>query len=355
MDRYLIEKHKIFHHISRLNSWLNDEMVYPIYMEISPSGTCNHRCTFCGLDFMGYHKRFLDVGILEKTLQEMGQLGVKSVMYAGEGEPLLHREIGKIIRTTKKCGIDVAVSTNGVCFYKSLAEEILDVTEWIKVSIDAGTSETYARIHQTGESDFNKVITNFSQAVEIKHKFNYECTMGIQMLLLPENADEAVDLAELSKNCGADYLVIKPYSHHPMSRLRDYDEIYYENYLYLSKELSKFNTDSFEVIFRTNTMKKWDDSSRNYDCCQALPFWTYMDASGNIWGCSAFLGDPRFKHGNINQKTFREIWEGTERALFSEWVEKNLDTKNCRVNCRMDEVNRYLWSLKNPPAHVNFI
>ena len=37
------------------------------------------------------------------------------------------------------------------------------------------------------------------------------------------------------------------------------------------------------------------------------------------------------------------------------WVENEWDTCQCRVNCRMDEVNRYLWSLENPPGHVNFI
>jgi hypothetical protein len=36
-------------------------------------------------------------------------------------------------------------------------------------------------------------------------------------------------------------------------------------------------------------------------------------------------------------------------------VEKKLDVSRCRVNCRMDEINRYLWDLKSPPEHVNFI
>jgi len=58
---------------------------------------------------------------------------------------------------------------------------------------------------------------------------------------------------------------------------------------------------------------------------------------------------------NVLSKTFKEIWEGEKRIPSTKWVEKELDINQCRVNCRMDEINRYLWDLKHPPEHVNFI
>lgn len=355
MDKYRIDSHKLIYHVSRVNDWLDGNVVYPIYMEISPSGTCNHRCTFCALDFMEYKKRYLNVTMLKERLSEMGRLDVKSIMYAGEGEPLLHKEIADIIACTKKCGIDVAISTNAVLLRESLAERILGDVEWIKVSINSGTSNTYAKIHRTNASDFNTVIKNMTCAAELKRKHGYKCTLGMQLLLLPENHHEVVLLAELARDIGMDYLVIKPYSQHLFSKTTRYNDIAYSEHLNLDSELGDFDSNEFSVIFRKRTMMKWDEGCHSYDHCLALPFWSYVDAGGNVWGCSAYLGDERFHYGNIYESSFQEIWEGEKRRASIDMVDGMLDIGECRVNCRMDEINRYLWELKHPPQHVNFI
>lgn len=355
MDKYRIDSHKLLYHVPRVNDWLQGKVIYPIYMEISASGACNQRCTYCGLDFMEYQKRYLDAGILKKRLSEMEGLGLKSVMYAGEGEPLLHKQVTGIINHTKKSGIDVGITTNAVLLKEELAEKILGDVEWIKVSINGATRDTYAKIHRTKPTDFDSVIKNLSYAVKIKRQNGYKCTLGMQLVLLPENQHEVLDLTELARNIGMDYLVIKPYSQHLLSKKDKYKDIKYNNYLHLSDTLTKFNTNEFSVIFRVHAMKKWDNARRNYSRCLALPFWSYMDAGGNIWGCSVYLGNERFHYGNIYESSFQEIWEGDKRQRSVRWVEEELDVKQCRVNCRMDEVNRYLWDLKNPPEHLNFI
>ncbi len=355
MDKYRIDSHKLLYHVPRVNDWLNSKLVYPIYMEVSPSGSCNHRCTFCALDFMGYQKRYLDAAVLIERLSEMGNLGLKSIMYGGEGEPLMHKQIAEIINYTKKSGIDVALTTNAVLLSESLTEEIFGSMDWMKVSIGGATSVTYAKIHRTKPDDFDTVINNLSYAVRIKREKGYKCTLGMQILLLPENRHEIITLAEMARDIGMDYLVVKPYSQHPLSKIERYKDIKYNEYLTLSDSLSKFNTKDFNVIFRIHTMKKWDNSMKNYVRCLALPFWSYIDSGGNVWGCSAYLGDERFLYGSIYENSFKEIWEGGKRRRSLAWVEKELDVKQCRVNCRMDEVNKYLWELKHPPEHANFI
>ncbi|MBI5787362.1 MAG: radical SAM protein [Candidatus Schekmanbacteria bacterium] len=355
MDRFQIDGHKLIYHVSRVSDWLADKTVYPIYMEISPSGTCNHRCTYCALDFMNYQKRWLDADLLKERLSELGRLGVKSVMYAGEGEPLLHQQIGGIIRHTKNSGIDVGVTSNGVLLKKELADQILGQVEWIKISINGATADLYAKIHRTKPADFDLVIRNMSYAARCRDEQGYKCTLGMQLLLLPDNYHQAADLARLACDIGMNYLVIKPYSQHPQSKTKLYEDVKYEQYYSLADTLAGINNDKFNVIFRMNTMIKWDEQVHGYEQCQALPFWSYIDSGGNVWGCSIFLGDEKFCYGNIHTQTFREIWEGEQRKLSLKWVEENLDANQCRVGCRMDKINAYLWELKHPPEHVNFI
>ena len=355
MDKYNIDGHKLAYHMPRVAAWSIGASIYPIYMEISLSGSCNHRCTFCALDFMEYQKRFLDTEVLMERLSEMGRLGLKSVMYGGEGEPLLHNQAVEIINHTKKNGIDVALTTNAALLNKSVAERILGSMEWLKVSIGAATEDTYVRIHRTRRADFNNVIENLSNAVKIKRDNGYSCTLGMQLLLLPENKDEVVPLAKIARDIGMDYLVVKPYSQHPLSRTNRYSNIKYDDFMGIADELSEINTKDFHTVFRLRTMKKWDENAREYNRCFALPFWSYIDAAGNVWGCSAYLGDHRFLYGNIYKNTYQEIWEGKRRKESLEWVENELDADQCRVNCRMDEINRYLWKLRNPVEHVNFI
>src|SRR3990167_8761699 len=103
MDRYKIDSHKMNYHVDRIHEWLyQTKTTYPIYVEISPSGACNHRCSFCAVDYIGYKTRFLDAELLKARISEMGERGIRSIMFAGEGEPLLHKDLSEIIANTRR-------------------------------------------------------------------------------------------------------------------------------------------------------------------------------------------------------------------------------------------------------------
>lgn len=355
MSHYYIDSHKLHLHPQRVARWLKGDNIYPIYVEISPSGTCNHRCVFCSMDFRGYKAKFLPTPLIKERLRELGTLGVKSIMYAGEGEPFLHKDMVEIAQATKAAGIDVSFSTNAVLLTPDLIRQILPIASWIKVSCNAGSPETYAAIHRAPAENFNTVMQNLASAVEIRAQEGHSCTLGVQCLLLPETQNEMVPLARRVRDLGLDYLVIKPYTRSRESMSKPYDDISYKNCTDLAAALQAEGRKNFQVIFRHAAMERWDAKQGSFDRCLALPFWCYVDAEGNVWGCFRHLRDERFRYGNLFETGFAEIWNGPKRTESVAWCNEHFHPRDCHTTCRMEAINSYLWRISHPQEHDNFI
>lgn len=338
MDKLRIDGQKLQFHPQRVAAWLEGKddwerakSLYPLYVEISPSGACNHRCTFCSVDYIGYEPNLLNAVMLKDRLAEMGGLGVKAAMWAGEGEPLLHKGINSLVDAAHAAGINTSFTTNGVLLDKL----DLDGVSWVKVSLNAGTRETYARVHQTKTEDWDRVWENLADAVKRKG----DCTLGVQMVLLPENEHEVAALEAQAAAVGLDYVVIKPYI---------------ANGRMLNKQTWQpiaAPKASGKLVVREESIA---EREHEYGRCNATPFfWAYIMSNGDLYSCSAHLQDERFNLGNLNDHSFRELWEGEKRR--ENWkLMQEFDIGACRLNCRMNAANKYLWGFDNQP-HLNFV
>lgn len=354
MDKLRVDRHKLIYHVERVSDWIKGKNIYPIFLDVSPTSACNHRCFFCGLDFAHAKVNMLRTETLIAMVKDCTRHGVKSIMYAGEGEPLLHKGMAYIIRTTKENGIDAALNTNGVFMDGEFLKKALRYLTWLRVSIDAGTPETYSKMHGTKKGDFDKVLDNLKKAVIVKRKNKLKVTIGTQFLLLKENYREAETLAKKLGKIGVDYLIIKPYSKHPLSVNDAGTELDYTAMLKLDKKLAKYSTESFKLIFRRRTMEK-RFKEKPYKRCLGAPFWAYVSASGDVYPCHTYLNVPAYSFGNLNQKSFSNIWNGKKRKKIMDYFYNKMDARKCRELCRLDEINAYLWQLKHPHEHVNFI
>lgn len=353
MDDWSIDSHKLHLHPARVAQWLEADTwekaskVYPIYWEITTSAACNHRCSFCSVDAIGYPAILFDAEVLIERMIEAHRLGVKSVMFAGTGEPLLHKKISEITEAAVGTGLDAAFTTNGVLLDRL---EPVELCTWIKISMNAGTSETYAKVHKTKESDWDKVWSGIKGAIRRKG----DCTIGVQCVVLPENVYEMRELASLCVDAGVDYLVLKPYSQGTFSITHQYEGTDYKAMRSYLEGVKDFDTPTFKVVYRSNAMEQEISAKHHYDKCRATPFfWTYAMADGRLFTCSAHLLDERFCIGNLNEQSFQELWEGEGRR--KQWeLMKTFNIKQCRLNCRMDKPNRYLADFSRT-QHVNFI
>jgi radical SAM protein with 4Fe4S-binding SPASM domain len=346
-----VDNHKLIYHPERVSEWLKTGDCFPIYVEIGVTNRCNHRCIFCALDWFEKKPIDIDSGVMKRALREMAECGVKSVMFAGEGEPLMHRDICEFISYSKLQGLDVAITTNGVLFDQEKLEKTLPSLSWIRFSVDAGTAHTHKKIHRGGLKDFDSILTNLRDAVAIKKKGNLSVVIGVQFLLIPDNLKDLVSFIKLFKEIGVDNVQIKPYSQHPLSKNRY--SIEYSQYQSIQEEIKKFETPEFQVIFRSQTAQRLI-IKREYQVCYGMPFFTLIEADGSIIPCMMFYKNPEFCYGNLHDNSFAAIWEGEKRKNIIHKLTKN-KIEHCRNGCRLDAINRYLSQLKKPHAHVNFI
>ena len=357
MDKYLTDSHKLFWHLDKIVDWQKAKPVAPVYVEVSPVSLCNHKCIFCGIDFIRDRDFKLDTALFCKALKEMGRLGVRSVMFAGEGEPLLHKDLKTLIRTAKSSGMDVSLTTNGSLGNYDIWKEILPSLTWIRFSVDAGNAESYSRVHMVAGNIFNKTIKSIEDAVKAKRDLRLDVTIGVQFLMIEENLDSLEEALGLFSGIGVDYFSLKPYSLHPqMVNKRD---IFYTKRISerIRRIIEKFRKKSkMNIIFRDISMEKYSEKKKQFKHCNALPFWGYISSRGDFYTCSVFIGDKRFKAGNIYSKGMSSILFGKKRKQSISYAAKKMDVnKECRVNCRMARVNEFLEFLEKKPEHINFI
>lgn len=355
MKKFDLDTHKLHYHFDRVAEFQKRGDCAPIYMEVSPVGLCNHRCIFCAYDYIGYPNRKLDKNKFLTFVEDVAKAGLKSMLYAGEGEPLIHQNISEFITFTKSCGIDVALFTNGQLLSPTIAYEILPNLTFIRFSFNGGDKKNYASIHEVGENIFDKVVQNIKYACELKKTDNLNVDIGAQFVLLPENIDYLIGAVKTLKECGVDYLSIKPFVQ--QSKAQNYQmksQFSLTELQRLIKECKSYETDSFKVLFRENAFENYGE--RKYAHCYGTSFITVLNSGGDIGSCLPYWDDPDFIYGNINENSFEEIWNGEKRAKIKHYLEKELDVKKCPPNCRPNAINGFLDSiLSKDVKHINFI
>jgi len=80
-----------------------------------------------------------------------------------------------------------------------------------------------------------------------------------------------------------------------------------------------------------------------------------VDAKGDIYSCGPYIGNPDHCLGNIMSSSFQEVWKSPQAAKTMSFIKNCVNVDACMPFCRPDSVNEFLWKIKNPPQHVNYI
>jgi radical SAM protein with 4Fe4S-binding SPASM domain len=247
------------------------------------------------------------------------------------------------------------LGTNGILLdVGKSGEEALEHLSWIRFNISAASEEAYRRVHASKE--FSTAIEKIKFCVDNKKRKRLQVTIGLQMVLTPSNIGQVVPLSKLGKELGVDYLVIKQCADTVTNALGVFDRLKeYDSFLEILKEAEEISSKGYNVIVKWG--KITNKGKRNYNQCLGVPFLLYSSGDGKLYPCGVFFDfkEEDYRMGDLTKQSFKEILESDRYWEVVEKV-KQIDVhKECYANCRTHSINEFLWQLRHPPEHVNFV
>lgn len=353
IDKYHIEGHKLYWHLDRVNDWMNGKRIAPLYIDMGITQTCNMACKYCYYATPENRtNKIIPTEALIKFLRDAAEIGVKAIGFLGDGEPFIHPGVYETVMEGARAGLDMAISTNGLVMNHDKLKDFLEALTWIRFNISAVDPDKYEAVMGTPKKNYYKVIDNIKKCVELKKKHNMKVTIGIQMVLISECADQIIPFAKLGKELSVNYAVIKQCSESAgVKQKLAIDD--YNKYEHLMKEAESYSDENYNVIIKR---KKMEYTNRKYDKCYGCEFLPQISGAGEVYCCGNFFGNKEFLAGNLINESFKDIVFGERYKQIMDKVKSEVDVhKSCGHKCRQNEINEFLWKLKHPPEHVNFV
>ncbi len=277
---------------SQFASYMRGEKVYPVGIEISPSGTCQASCGPCFYahgDLGGFRKVFLEWGRANGLLGECRGLGIKAVTWTGGGEPTLHPNFGDLSHTAHALGLSQGVFTN------ALAKPKYDsaLFDWIRVTM---TDKPY------------KVdcIKPLRAAKTLGFAFNYAGPQDIPYL------EDTLALAEVVR---ADYIQIRPaLAFHGQTVNIEPPPI------------------SHPLLYVTDYKFEEAKKKHGYATCEGYHFVPFLWETGDLDVCAYMRKHEGYTLGNVYKDSLKDI---LDRAPASVLVHPQ-----CQVCCKNHEINK---------------
>lgn len=299
---------------------------FPYHLVVETGNYCNLKCVLCptGQGRKGLPKGFLKFTDFKKIIDELGKYLIIVELY-NWGEPLLNKEIFKMIRYAREKNVIVYTSSNLNILTDDICKEMVDSgLNFLMVSLD-GASEESVKTYQRGNS-FRKVISNLNKIVEEKRRTNSRKPfLQWRFFVTKVNESEIPKAEKLSEEIGVDYLELAQI-------LCDMGERYFLD-----------PTSQFENV------KDWLPKNENYSAydyklkrrkrrlengCSFLWSKTVMNWDGTIFPCCAVY-EKEWGFGNALVDGLSKIWNNalyqSSRAHVASGGKKRSPKTICRI------------------------
>jgi len=268
----------------------------PFSIHIFPSYFCNFKCSYClqslsDLQLKNKHfsKQYMSLDIYKKAIDDIEQFGskVKALIFAGHGEPLMHKNIAEMVSYAKKNNIAerIEIVTNGALLTKTLSDQLIEAgLDRLRISIQGINSKIYSNVigKKFDYEELVKRITYF-----YKNKTDTEVYCKIIDIALQANGDKDIFMntfSPISDEAAVEYAIP------------------FVNEIDLSKQKNNFEN------------SKQGNPVINAQVC-SMPFYMLVVApNGDVLPCCST--DIPIVYGNVKNQSLLEIWNSKIRMDF---------------------------------------
>ena len=367
---------KIAFHKKRVEAWRRGERVAPITIDMALTQKCSFACTFCYAGLQQNPSSPIPWETYENFLDDCVEIGhakgegVRAISLVSDGESTENPDYYRFLLKGKENGIDMALGTNGFKIKPEEIPRLVNSLTYLRINFNAADANAYAQIMGTSEKNYYSVVQTIRDFVRVKKEQKSNITIGLQMVLLPEYADQVIPMALLGRDLGVDYTVIKHCSDDESGRLGvDYSWYKSDFAIELLKVAEALSTPEYSVQAKWSKMVTGRD--RKYARCYGTPLLFQMSGTGIVAPCGSFFHKnySRYHIGHIEETRFKDIWASDEyMEVISHLASEQFDARRqCATLCLQDKVNEALYDLveqntplpdvtgKPLPLHSNFI
>lgn len=334
------------------------EQPAPIHVYLSISDLCNQDCGWCLHRASGLANaelfadptakvphnptRQIDTARALAILDDCAAMGVRAVELTGGGEPTAHPDIETICQAVLDRGMELGLVTNGVRMTAELAE-VLRCAAWVRVSIDAGTPQTYSRTRGVSEQHWSRAWTG----VRLLTRTRPGPTVGVSFVVSRENWREVFAAGELAREAGAANFRIA-------ALYQAEGERYFDGWGREAEALCQATEALARSDFHVyNLFRERIEHMRppDYRTCYQQHFAPYIGADLNVYRCCNTSYTRRGLVGSLQEQSFRSLWASAAKQRDFE----AFDARGCG-RCLFDAKNRRVAELlRAPRSHDCFV
>ena len=190
---------------NHIRAIIDEQFLPPVVVNWDLVLGCNYNCPHC----MWAKRKNLPptkvpAEFIYKVPKFLHDWGVKGTCIAGErGDPCLHANLEVALRLLHHWNIEVGLVTNG---YAMTEEQIIAAAHYTKFtgfSMDAGTAETYAKVHGlNSKSAFVVVLEHIEKLANYTRTHTLPVEIGYKFLILPDSYHTVYEAAKIAKDIG---------------------------------------------------------------------------------------------------------------------------------------------------------